>query len=82
MSFMCRYIACNVGTWITEEKVKKRWKSLRDRYVRMRKNLPSGAGADALPKKWAFSSLLTFLEPHIEPRRSVINDIRLEGRLI
>lgn len=49
--------------------VKKRWRSLRDKFIKMHKvqKLPSGSGGGK-KSKWSYCSQMTFLIPYIEFR--------------
>lgn len=49
--------------------VKKRWRSLRDTFIKMHKaqKLPSGSGGGK-KSKWLYYSQMTFLIPYIEFR--------------
>lgn len=50
--------------------VKKRWRSLRDTFIKMHKaqKLPSGSGGWK-KSKWSYYSQMTFLIPYIEFRK-------------
>lgn len=50
-----------VSQSITVSKIKMRWKTLRDRYVRERKKLASN-GFDITTSTWKYMKRLTFLE--------------------
>jgi len=48
-----------------------RWKTLQDYFVKNRKkNLPTGS-AGGSQKEWKYAEIMSFLLPHIQPRRSV-----------
>uniref|UniRef100_A0A1A8LKB3 MADF domain-containing protein n=1 Tax=Nothobranchius pienaari TaxID=704102 RepID=A0A1A8LKB3_9TELE len=52
------------------EKAKKRWKNLRDTYMRVRKSLKerkSGSAAGG-QKTWKYYQIMSFLEPHLKER--------------
>lgn len=48
--------------------VRKKWKTLRDRYVRQKKKLPSGSGK-ATKNDWPWATNLSFLGGGIEHRQ-------------
>lgn len=50
-----------------------RWKSIRDRYVKVRSKKPSGASQPDTDDKWNLFKYLAFLEQHIRPRKSQSN---------
>ncbi|KAF4097100.1 hypothetical protein G5714_023069 [Onychostoma macrolepis] len=65
-----RLIAGVVGVEV--DVCRTRWKTLRDAFVKNRKNtnLPSGS-AGGNQKDWKYSEIMSFLLPHLQPRRSV-----------
>ena len=60
---------------LSVEFCRKRWKSLRDTYLKeRRKETEKRSGAAAEPvKKWKFSAVLSFLDPFILPRETSSN---------
>ncbi|KAL3056870.1 hypothetical protein OYC64_007364 [Pagothenia borchgrevinki] len=69
-----RKISEEVG--IPEEVCRKKWKSLRDTYVKERKREKeekrSGSAAGT-NKKWRYSAVLSFLDPFVTPRKTTSN---------
>ncbi|XP_072289539.1 transcription factor Adf-1-like [Eucyclogobius newberryi] len=59
-------------TGLSEEFCRKRWKSLRDTYMKERKKereKRSGSAAGSAAK-WRYSGVMSFLDPFITPRES------------
>ena len=51
---------------------KKKWRSLRDSYMRHRRemrNSKSGQGAGSKKKKWKFMDIMNFLDRYVEDTR-------------
>ncbi|XP_033976817.1 transcription factor Adf-1-like [Trematomus bernacchii] len=69
-----RKISEEVG--ISEEVCRRKWKSLRDTYVKERKREKednrSGSAAGT-NKKWKYSAVLSFLDPFVTPRKTTSN---------
>ncbi|KAK7151660.1 hypothetical protein R3I94_008109 [Phoxinus phoxinus] len=58
-----------------EDECKKRWKNLRDRFIKERKAMrekKSGAGAEQ-KTTWRYFSIMSFLEPHVKERATSSN---------
>ncbi|KAK4295515.1 hypothetical protein Pmani_031929 [Petrolisthes manimaculis] len=67
---------------MNEEQCKKRWASIRDRYVRLKRTLekpiPCGSGADTIPKvKWELYHLMDALLHHCRAHRKGGNSFEL-----
>jgi len=54
--------------YITAEDCKKRWRNIRDTYMRNKKKLGTGSAAALAKKKWPLAGHVTFLD-HIEYER-------------
>jgi len=54
-------------TFITEAEVKKRWRTLRDSFMRFHR-LQRTFGPKGKKKMWIYYNEMAFLIPHIEPR--------------
>nr|XP_055069810.1 transcription factor Adf-1-like [Misgurnus anguillicaudatus] len=68
-----KHVANQVG--MSEDECKRRWKNLRDRYIKERKTMKekkSGAGAEQ-KTKWRYFSIMSFLEPHVRDRATSSN---------
>ncbi|KAL7382809.1 hypothetical protein ABVT39_027951 [Epinephelus coioides] len=62
-------VATAIGS--TLEECKRRWKQLRDSYVKNKnKTVPSGS-AGGSQKDWKYSNIMSFLLPHLQPRSSI-----------
>ncbi|KAM3611094.1 uncharacterized protein V6R79_013322 [Siganus canaliculatus] len=59
-------ISSNAGLDVAE--CMKKWKNLRDKYVRLRKKLSTRSGDPGSPKMPAFYNSLSWLEPHVKHR--------------
>lgn len=61
---------------MTEDDCRKKWKYLRDRYIKEKRKekdaMRSGAGA-SWKSRWKFVTILGFLEPHIKERQTSSN---------
>ncbi|KAK4316660.1 hypothetical protein Pmani_012201 [Petrolisthes manimaculis] len=67
---------------MNEEQCKKRWASIRDRYVRLKRTLEKpilcGSGADTIPKvKWELYHLMDALLHHCRAHRKGGNSFEL-----
>ncbi|KAK5613803.1 hypothetical protein CRENBAI_015986 [Crenichthys baileyi] len=62
-------------TGVAEDVCRKKWKGLRDTYLKeRRKELEKRCGAAAgVAKKWRFSAILSFLDPVVAPRPTPSN---------
>ncbi|CAL8406577.1 unnamed protein product [Arctogadus glacialis] len=61
---------------LTEEECRRRWKVLRDTYLRVRRREEAGkrSGSAAGPlKTWKYSAILSFLGPFVTPRETSSN---------
>ena len=57
---------------VTVEDCKRRWKQLRDAYVKYKnKNVPSGS-AGGTAGEWKYLSIMSFLNQHLQSRRLVV----------
>ncbi|XDV31483.1 hypothetical protein PO909_002475 [Leuciscus waleckii] len=68
-----RKISEEVG--LSEETVRRKWKGLRDTYVKEKKKeteKKSGSGANQ-EKRWKYSAVLSFLDPFVTPRETSSN---------
>ncbi|CAM4639672.1 unnamed protein product [Leuciscus chuanchicus] len=68
-----RKISEEVG--LPEETVRRKWKGLRDTYVKEKKKeteKKSGSGANQ-EKSWKYSAVLSFLDPFVTPRETSSN---------
>ena len=55
---------------------RRRWKSLRDRYLRHKKSEKAGkksGSAAGTATKWKFAGVLSFLDPFVTPRETSSN---------
>ncbi|XP_057688198.1 uncharacterized protein LOC130913538 [Corythoichthys intestinalis] len=66
-----REIAENTGLEVTE--CMKKWKNLRDKYVRLRKKLATRSGFTGRQKVPAFYHFLSWLDPHVKHRETETN---------
>ncbi|CAL8400583.1 unnamed protein product [Boreogadus saida] len=75
-----RDIAAMLG--VTAEVSRKKWKYLRDKYLRERKaekdRKKSGAGATSF-KRWKYMAIMGFLERHVKERVTSSNMEQLQG---
>jgi len=65
----------------TVDDCKKKWKYLRDKYLKERKldiEKRSGAGATS-QKRWKYMPILAFLEPHCRERATTSNLVMVQG---
>ncbi|CAL8234413.1 unnamed protein product [Boreogadus saida] len=51
---------------------RRKWKSLRDRYMRHQEGKKSGSAAGTV-KRWKFAGVLSFLDPFVTPRETSSN---------
>ena len=67
--------------FISEDVCQKKWKGLRDTYLKERrkeKDKRSGSAAAGEVKRWNLSAVLSFLDPFITPRATTSNMSRVE----
>ena len=50
------------------ENCRRKWKSLRDTYLRERRKVPKSGSAAGAAKRWKYLGVLSFLDPFITPR--------------
>ena len=50
------------------ENCRRKWKSLRDTYIRERRKVPKSGSAAGTAKRWKYLGVLSFLDPFITPR--------------
>ncbi|XP_018578262.1 uncharacterized protein LOC108916481 isoform X3 [Anoplophora glabripennis] len=64
-----------MGQIIPLEEIKKKWRNLRDKYIKVKGEIcvykPSGMGAKGKQKVWKHFSALQFLDDSINPRRTI-----------
>ncbi|XP_042359885.1 myb-related transcription factor, partner of profilin-like [Plectropomus leopardus] len=53
---------------LSVEQCRKRWKSLRDTYIRERRKVPRSGAAAGTAKRWKYLGVLSFLDPFVAPR--------------
>ncbi|KAK0146181.1 Transcription factor Adf-1 [Merluccius polli] len=49
---------------------RRKWKSLRDTYMRERRKVPKSGAAAGTGRKWKYLGVLSFLDPFITPRQT------------
>lgn len=54
--------------FISVDLCRKKWKSLRDTYIKEKRKAPKSGAAAGTGKKWKFFGVLSFLDPFITPR--------------
>lgn len=70
-----KLIADSVG--LEAEECMKKWRSMRDRYVRIRKALNGSSGETGRRKVPAYYRFLYWLEPHIKHRTPLSNSVEV-----
>lgn len=63
---MIQYL--NIILYIIAEDCKKRWRNIRDTYMRNKKKLGTGSAATLAKKKWPLAGRVAFLD-HVEYER-------------
>lgn len=57
---------------VTVEDCKRRWKQLRDSFMKNRRKYDASGSAGGNVKEWKYLNVMSFLLPQLQPRRSVV----------